>query len=168
MNTINQLVELLETEHALYGQLLSLLEGERHSLMMWDSTDIADKAREKEELSGKLKSMGETMRLLIGKIAIESGKSAAELTLAGIAENLEDRAMGKRLMATRARLLEVSAKAAELNNANRALISNAVDITKKCLKYMNRFAGSPDVDTYSGARLVEGRIRSGMMLTRTL
>jgi hypothetical protein len=167
MNTIDQLIELLEKERALYGQLLELLEGERLSLMMWNSTDIADKSREKEELSGKLKAMGETMRHLIGKIAEESGKSAADITLGGIAETLGDRETGKRLMTIRGKLLEVSAKAAELNNTNRALIANAVNITKRCLKYMNRLTGGTETDTYSGARLVEGRVRSGMMLTRT-
>ena len=167
MNAIDRLIELLELEHAVYGKLLSALEEENRALMLWHTLDISGLSRDKEELSAKLKVMGEEMREIIGNIAAETGQSVAELTLANIAKTQEDAVARDRLMEAREKLFKLSAKTADANNSNRTLISNAVNITKRCLKYMASVAGGATEETYSGGKLVEGKVRPGLMLTRS-
>jgi hypothetical protein len=124
------------------------------------------KMKEKEAISAKLRVMGESMRKLIGEIALEINKPVGELTLTTLAKLHEKTPEGNRLLTSREKLLAISAKTAELNNFNRSLLGNAVNITKKCIKYINNLTGGA-ADTYSSGKIVEGKMRSGMILTRT-
>jgi hypothetical protein len=166
MNLINRLVEVLEQELGLYSLLLSTLEEENKALMMWDTASMDAKAREKESISAKIKGMGEEMRVLIAQIASDLGKSFGEISLATLAKNAENPKTGARLMEIREKLLIISVKTNEMNNANRGLILNAVDITKKCLSYLSTLTGGVP-ETYLPAKTVGNTIRSGMLLSRS-
>lgn len=166
MNMINRLVEVLEQELNLYSMLLSTLEEENKALLTWDTATMDAKAREKESISSKIKGMGEEMRVLIAQIASDLGKSFGEISLATLAKSAENPATGARLMEIREKLLMISVKTNEMNNANRGLIINAVDITKKCLGYLSSLSGGAP-ETYLPAKTVGNTIRSGMLLSRS-
>jgi flagellar biosynthesis/type III secretory pathway chaperone len=166
MNLINRLVDVLEQEHDLYAQLLAALEQENEALKIWDTAVIDAKVREKESISAKLKGMGEEMRVLIVQIAADMGKPLGEISLGTLAKNMENPATGKRLLELREKLLIISVKTAELNNANRSLIGNAVNITKKCVKFLNSLAGGT-AETYLPGRTVDSKALPGMLLTRS-
>jgi hypothetical protein len=166
MKLIDRLIDVLEKEHELYGRLLATLEEENTALKLWDTATMEAKCREKESISANLKGMGEEMRVLIGQIAAESDRPAGEMTLAALGKTAENPMVGKRLLDIREKLLIISVKTAELNNANRGLIGNAVAITKKCMQYLNSMAGGA-AETYVPGRAVEPGLRSGLLLTRS-
>ncbi len=166
MILINQLIGLLEQNSNLYGEMISKVEEENLAIQRCDLDRLNELVKEKENISLKLKMVDESRKNLLVKIASETGKAANEITIGELAEMPENASVRGRLLAVKERLLGDAAATKERNDFNRRLIGRAMNTIKESLRYANNLVGGPG-NTYSNGKHVEGRMPSGMVVTRS-
>lgn len=166
MNRINRLIALLEQNTALYEQLLAAVEEENLAIQRCDMPRTSELVKEKENLSTQLKTVDAARKDLLAEIASGIGENADTLTIGQLAARAENAPVRARLMAVREKLLKYAAETREKNEFNRRLIGRAMNTIKETLRFSNALIGG-NGDTYSNGKRVEGKMPSGMVVTRS-
>ena len=83
--TLSDLVDLLNTEAALYRELLQGMDRERAVMIRSRLDELGPAAAEKQSLIGRLRAAEEKRSELIGRLAAHFGCAPADLTLSRLA-----------------------------------------------------------------------------------
>jgi flagellar biosynthesis/type III secretory pathway chaperone len=166
MNRTDKLIALLEQNADLYEQLMAAVEEENLAIQRCDMPRTGELVKEKEKLSGQLKTVDAARKTLLAEIASSIGENADTLTIDQLADRAENRPVRARMMTVREKLLKYAADIREKNEFNRRLIGRAMNTIKETLRFSNALIGG-NGDTYSNGKRVEGKMPSGMVVTRS-
>jgi flagellar biosynthesis/type III secretory pathway chaperone len=85
---LSDLVDLLQTEAALYRELLPVIHRERAAMIRSRRDELGPVASEKQNLIERLRAVEEQRSKLIGRLADRFGCSPAEMTLSRLARSV--------------------------------------------------------------------------------
>ena len=95
METIRNLIDVLESEFALYEELLELLISEKKIITEWDIDKVVEITKIKDTLLYKEKLLEEAREKIINKI---SNKNEKEMSLTNIIDELNDEMEKEKLL----------------------------------------------------------------------
>ncbi|MBI5637393.1 MAG: flagellar protein FlgN [Nitrospinae bacterium] len=161
-----RLLELLDRNAHAYEELARNCDLEYQAVQACDLSRLDTLMKEKEQLALKLKMAEEARGALLEMIAAAMRRNAADITLAEIAAAPEGRALKEKLLAAGGRLKKAMDTAREKSDFSRRLIGRALDTVVETIRYANALAGG-ETATYSNAKTMGGKMRSGVMVTRS-
>lgn len=166
MNAPARLLELLDRNARAYEELARNCDLEYQAVQACDLSRLDELVKEKERLALRLKMAEEARGALLETIAAAMKRDAAAITLAEIAAAPEGRALKEKLLAAGGRLKKAADTAREKSDFSRRLIGRALDTVVETLRCANALAGG-ETATYSNAKTVGNKMRSGVMVTRS-
>ena len=166
MNATARLLELLDRGARDYEEMARICDTEQQAVQACDLPRLNKLMREKENLALRLKASEEARGALIEMIAATMKRNPAALTLAEIAAAPEGHALKARLVAAGERLKKAASAAREKSDFSRRLIGRALDTVVEAMRCANTLAGG-ETATYSSAKTVGNKMRSGVMVTRS-
>lgn len=165
MKLINSLVDLMEENLELYGQIAQKTRDEAEKIQKGSLNELGEIVKEKETIALQLKSVERARGALLMKIAQKLKRPPAEITMTLLADRPENKKARGKLLDLREKLTEAAVSTRRQNDFNRSLIGRAVGSIRESLSYANSLL-DPGV-TYSGGRLIDVKIPAGRMVTRS-
>jgi flagellar biosynthesis/type III secretory pathway chaperone len=135
----SRLVQVLEEENALYGELVALTEAEYQAIVAARIDELTELLVNKERLLSRAQALEETrqeeVRQLIGGAAAESAR------LEGIAAQLEGTER-RRLLAVRDSLQENITRLSSANDRNDALLRSGLQLISKWVNFLASYTAA--------------------------
>lgn len=103
---IEDLLQTLEKQNALYDQVLALMEQERAALVSHQPQDVLLLVRRKETLLLKIRTLDESRQIIRARLARDWNIPAAEINLSRIESLCEDAALRQRISDLRYQMTE--------------------------------------------------------------
>lgn len=166
MNAPARLLELLERNTRIYEELARNCDKEHQAVQNCDLPRLDELMREKEKLALKLMTADKARSSVLEEIAAAMKRDAAAITLAEIANVPEGRALKAKLLAAGGQLKKAAAAAREKSDFSRRLIGRALDTVVETIRCTNALTGG-ETSTYSNAKTMGNKMRSGVMVTRS-
>lgn len=166
MNAPARLLDLLERNVAIYEDLARNSEKEHLAIQTCDLSRLNALVQEKEKLAIKLITVDKARNAVLEEIAAATKRDAATITLTEITAIPEGRALKAKLLAASDHLKKAANTAREKSDFSRRLISRALDTVVDTIRYANGLTGG-ETSTYSNAKTMGNKMRSGVMVTRS-
>lgn len=166
MNLTQQLIGLLGQTAAFYEKVAQASLREQKSMKAMDFAGLSDATSEKETLVLQLKMLEGSRQALVEKIAARAGLDPRKAGLRDIAASAEAGNAGAVLLAAGERLKKAAERASGESDFSRRLIGRALDTVAESIRCANTLLGGPSA-TYANGGILEGKVRSGMMVERS-
>lgn len=165
MNAQARLLELLERNAMIYEELARNSDMEHQAVQACDIRRLDVLVKEKEKLALKLVMADKARNAVLEEIAAAMKRDAAAITLAEITAAPEGRALKAQLLAASGRLKKAANVAREKSDFSRRLIGRALDTVVETIRFASGLTGG-ETSTYSNAKTMSGKMRSGVMVTK--
>ncbi len=166
MNAPERLLELLESSARMYEDFSSSCEMEHLAVQAGDLPRLKKLMAEKEKLAVKLLAVNTARNALQEEIASAMKRNAADITLSEIAASPQGRALKAKLLSAGDRLNKAAKSAREKSDFGRRLIGRAMNTVVETIRYATALTGG-ETSTYSNAKTMGSKMRSGVMVART-
>jgi flagellar biosynthesis/type III secretory pathway chaperone len=131
------LVQVLVAQHALYDQLIGLLEIEQGALLSRQPGEALDVVRRKETLLLKIRTLDESRQIICQRLARRLGLPATELTITEIRSRL-DPAQAESLADIQRQLRDTMERLKAMNERTNRLCSQGMDVVRDILRAVSR------------------------------
>ncbi len=166
MNATARLLELLEDTVRLYEDLSRNCEMEQLAVQACDLPRLATLMVEKQKLAVNLLAADKARNALQKEIAAAMKRDSITITLAEIAAAPEGRALKAELLSAGGRLKNAAKTAREKSDFGRRLIGRALDTVVDTIRCATALTGG-ETSTYSNTKTMSGKMRPGVMVTRS-
>lgn len=134
METIQTLMEIMESQATLYNEMIDILTQEKEAAIKWDAARTNELTKRKDTLSYKEKVLSEAFVNCIRKIEKETGREGLRVEI--IAKELAGEKSAE-LMLSRNNLLELTKKVNSLNTSLKVLFKSNMTLINSLFTRLN-------------------------------
>lgn len=139
---VNKLVDVLEEEASLYGDILSIERGKTDVIINGKVAELEDITKIEQSFSEKLQKLENDREKIIEQIALESKISPSAITVTWIIENGGELEETRKLKKIRANIMNLVNEIKKVNETNAKLIQNSLEYIDFSINLITS-AGSP-------------------------
>ena len=154
---MENLITILETEASEYEILVGLSTKKTPTIIKGDLTALQQVTDEEQIVVGRIQHLERQREEVIGDIANVINKDVTELKLANLIEMLKDRPEESgRLASVHDKLKDVLYRMARVNDQNRELIKNAMEMVEFDLNVLQSLKAAPETANYNKGAYTSG------------
>lgn len=156
---VEDLLNILETETAVYNQLYDLAESERQYVIDRKLQELETTVAKEQELGSELKNL-ESLRLrTLRSMAIVLGKDGQDLTVSQIIDLLVNQPEEqKKLRDAKATLVQSASRMQMMNQQNQVLLNQAMEMVDFDLTLFRSLHQAPETANYNRSAYSTGDI----------
>lgn len=156
---MEDLITVLDREESEYQKMLELSTRKTPSIVSGDLKQLEIITDEEQIIVSNIKQLEQKRENTINDIANVLNKDVEELKLATLIQMLEDRpAEQKKLALVHDRLQDTMSRMVRINNQNRELINNALELVEFDLNFMQAMRKAPETANYNKEAFTSGDV----------
>ena len=156
---LENLIDVLDREHFEYEKLLILAEKKTTAVVKSDVESLSDITEDEQEIVGRIQSMEKQRIKVLADVANVVNRDVEDLILTNIIQMLEPRpAEQQKLAKVHDRLKTVVHQVRQVNEQNRDLILNALEMIEFDINMFQAMKAAPETANYNKGAYSAGSV----------